>query len=182
MLAWPVRRVHGPALTAAARPSRTTLSRSIRGVAIVRVPSLPHTSACIQTRRGSSFAPRTKAPDPSASAWEHKDGQNQHATVSVTFPGKRGRLRLLDRVPCVRGWRWCAACVRAPLSPPEGSSQPPELRPGRKLKVAPAMARVSRRVPSAHVQHSEIAMRATVPNAPRSAKQYSCTQKPNAKG
>ena len=70
------------------------------------------------------------------------------------------------------GWEVvCAACVRAPLSPPEGSSQPPELRPGRKWKVAPATARVSRHVPSAHVQHSEIAMRATVPNAPRSAKQ-----------
>ena len=182
MLAGPVPRVRGPTLTAAAPATHITLLGPSRKVAVGCVPAFAHPSACVNTRRGSSFAPKTKPRSASASAWEHKDGQNQHATVSVTFPGKRGRLRLLDRVPCVRGGRWCAACVRAPLSPPEGSSQPPELRPGRKLKVAPAMARVSRRVPSAHVQHSEIAMRATVPNAPRSAKQYSCTQKPKAKG
>ena len=166
MLAGPVPRVRGPALTAAAPASHTTLSRPTREVAVVRVPALLQSSPPYQTVRSSSSAPRRKPLDSSASACEHKDGQNQHATASVTSPGKSGRLGLLDRVRCVRGGRWCAACLRTPLSPPERSSQPPELRPGRKLKVAPAMARVSRCVPSAHAQHSEIAMRATDPNAP----------------
>ena len=79
MLAGPVPRVRGPALTAAAPASHTTLSRPTREVAVVRVPALLQSSPPYQTVRGSSSAPRRKPLDSSASACEHKDGQNQHA-------------------------------------------------------------------------------------------------------
>lgn len=152
----------------------------MREATAVRVPVLAQPSVCAQTARGPSFAHRTKLPDLSASACLHKDGRNQCASVSVIFPGERGRLRLLDRVPCMQGGRWHAASECAPLSPYEGSSPPRELRPRRKLKSAPAAARVSHCVPIVYAEHSETAMRAAATNAKVRVNQYCCAPKPNA--
>jgi len=68
MLAGPVPRVRGPTLTAAAPATHITLLGPSRKVAVGCVPAFAHPSACVNTRRGSSFAPKTKPRSASASA------------------------------------------------------------------------------------------------------------------
>ena len=84
----------------------------------MRVPSLPHPSACVETHRGTSTAPKTKAPDPSASAWEHKDGQNQHADGVSHFSRQARASEALDSCAVRAGWEVvCCTCARTSIAP-----------------------------------------------------------------
>jgi hypothetical protein len=71
---------------------------------------------------------------------EHSSESDQCVLVAAQLSSERGRVRLLDRAACVLGGRWCAASVRAPLAPYEGSDPPHDLSSSVKRKTEPACA------------------------------------------
>jgi hypothetical protein len=100
----------------------------------MRVSASAQRSTAAETMHGPSSATRRKAPSASAMDPEHSSESDRRVSVAAQLSSERGRVRLLDRAACVLGGRWCAANLRAPLSPPEGSSPPRELRPSMKLE------------------------------------------------
>ena len=177
MLARPVPRVRGPTLTAAALASDTTPPETMLRAAIERVPSLAQRSTRAQTPRSTSSTTTRKPPDASAMGPGHSSGSYQHASVLVTFQGRRGHQRPWDRSRRKQGGRRRAIRGDTPLSPPEGSSSWRWNLPSVKKKCTPASARTSRSLAEVHVDHVEITLRLVDPTARVLVNLRVCAQK-----
>ena len=91
-----------------------------------------------------------------------KIGRRSVCQMRRSFPITHRGLWLLDRAACVLGGRWCAASVRAPLAPYEGSDPPHDLSSSVKRKTGPSLCECgAESAPSARSAF-EITIRAVV--------------------
>ena len=143
----------------------------------MRASELAQSSAPPETARSASFATTTKPPDASAMGPGHSSGSYQHASVLVTFQGRRGHQRPWDRSRRKQGGRRKAIRGDTPLSPHEGSSSWRWNLPSVKKKCTPASARTSRSLAEVHVDHVEITLRLVDPTAHVLVNLRVCAQK-----